>query len=81
MSIANGTITIIVEYFRCWASNQVGSGSWDTGFIAIPADTHDDRRDAAIRSAVLRIPWDEGPPVLVGFYADGEIDFELGGEG
>lgn len=81
MSIANEEATRVVEYFRCWSGNDVGSGTWDTGFIAIPADTPEDRIDDVIRSAVFRIPWEDEAPVLVGFYADGDIDFDLGGEG
>ncbi|MCE9553855.1 MAG: hypothetical protein K8T91_10845 [Planctomycetes bacterium] len=81
MSIANQEATRVVEYFRCWLGNQVGGGTWDTGFLAIPADTPDERIDEVIRRAVSRVPWESEAPVLVGYYADGSIDFDIGGEG
>ena len=55
-----------VEYFRLWPGNSGDSGTWDTDFIEIPADTPDDQVDAAIREAAAKIEWQKEPPVMVG---------------
>ena len=66
-----------VEYYRLWAGNAGDSGTWDTDFIDIPADTPDDKLDNAIRKAAAKINWQEEPPVIVGHYCDAD---ELGDE-
>ena len=66
-----------VEYYRLWAGNAGDSGTWDTDFIDIPADTPDDKLDNAIRKAAAKINWREEPPVIVGHYCDAD---ELGDE-
>jgi hypothetical protein len=38
-----------IEYYRLWGSD---SGSWDTAFIDIPADTPDDKIEEAVQEAV-----------------------------
>jgi hypothetical protein len=70
--------TRTVEYYRCWAGNGGDSGTWDTDFIQIPADTSDDELDQAVREAAARIRWTYEGPVLVGFYA-GADDADFSG--
>jgi hypothetical protein len=67
-----------VEYYRCWAGNNGDSGTWDTAYIDVPADTPEDRLEEAVREAVAKIDWHDGEaPVLVGLYcAGGESDEE-----
>ena len=63
-----------VEYYRLWGGD---SGTWDTDFIDIPADTPDGMTDRAIRSAATKIKWRDGPPVIVGNYCDAdEAEYE-----
>lgn len=58
-----------VEYFRLWPGNGHDSGTWDTDFLCIPADTPDDQIEAAVRAAADRLNWRDGEaPVLVGLY-------------
>lgn len=59
-----------VEYYRLWARNSGDSGTWDTDFIDIPADTPDDMTDKAIRKAAAKIGYRDGPPVIVGCYCE-----------
>jgi len=59
-----------VEYYRLWSGNSGDSGTWDTDFINIQADTSDDKVDEAIRKAAAKIKWRDGPPVIVGYYCD-----------
>jgi hypothetical protein len=61
-----------VEYYRLWSGNSGDSGTWDTDFIAIPADTSDDKVDNAIRKAAAKIKWRDAPPVIVGYYCDAD---------
>ena len=58
-----------IEYYRLWAD-----GRWDTDFIAIPANTPEDKIEQAVRDAVsqlvlsheLTMPWRSGmKPALV----------------
>ena len=56
-----------VEYYRLWGGD---SGTWDTDFIDVPADTPDDMLDQAIRKAAARIEWRDEVPVIVGYYYD-----------
>ena len=65
-----------VEYYRLWGGD---SGTWDTDFIDIPADTPDDRLDEAIREAAAKIQWRDEPPVIVGCYNDGGEEVEHDG--
>jgi len=58
-----------VEYYRLWGGD---SGTWDTDFIDIPANTPDDNVDSAIRTAVAKIRWRDEVPTIVGLYADGD---------
>ena len=60
------------EYFRLWAGNSGDSGTWDTDFFDVPADTPDDELDEAIRKAAATIKWRDGPPVIVGYYCDAD---------
>ena len=55
-----------VEYFRLWAGNSGDSGTWDTDFLEIPADTPDDQLDQAVQEAAAKIEWPKEPPVMVG---------------
>jgi hypothetical protein len=65
--------TRTVEYFRGWAGNGGDSGTWDTDYVDIPADTPDDKVQQAIEAACARIEWRDGEaPVLVGLYGDGD---------
>lgn len=56
-----------VEYYRLWGGD---SGTWDTDFIEIPADTPDGRLDMAIRKVAGKIKWRNDVPVIVGYYCD-----------
>jgi len=67
-----------VEYYRLWAGNSGDSGTWDTDFIDIPADTPDHKVDEAIRMAAAEIKWRDDVPVIVGCYCDTD---EQGDEG
>ena len=58
-----------VEYYRLWGGD---SGTWDTDFIDIPADTPDDNLGQAIRTAAAAIGWRDEVPVVVGYYADAD---------
>jgi hypothetical protein len=60
------------------ALNNGDSGTWDTDYIDVPADTPEDRLEEAVREAVAKIDWRDGEaPVLVGLYcAGGEYDEE-----
>lgn len=58
-----------VEYYRLWGGD---SGTWDTDFIDIPADTPDDQLSQAIRSASATIKWRDEVPAMVGYYADAD---------
>jgi len=61
-----------VEYYRLWSGNSGDSGTWDTDFINIQADTPDDKVDNAIRQAAVKIKWRDAPPVIVGYYCDAD---------
>jgi hypothetical protein len=66
-----------VEYYRCWAGNGGDSGTWDTDFIDIPADTPEDKVEEAVRKAADTIKWRNGEaPVIIGLYCDSDIDEE-----
>ena len=65
-----------VEYYRLWGGD---SGTWDTDFIDIPAETADDKLDEAIREAAAKIRWRDEPPVIVGCYNDGSEEVEYDG--
>lgn len=68
--------TRTVEYFRCWSD-----GTWDTDFIAIPADTPDERLDDEVRAAASKINWAEEAPQIVGcYYAGDDVDAEWLGD-
>jgi hypothetical protein len=56
-----------VEYYRLWGGD---SGTWDTDFIDIPADTPHDMLDKAIRQAAAKIEWQDEAPVIVGLYCN-----------
>ena len=63
--------TKTVEYWRMWTEHG-DSGTWDTDYVDIPADTPDDKAealDAAVRKVCEGIVWRESAPLLVGFYA------------
>lgn len=69
-----------VEYYRLWPGNNGDSGTWDTGYIDVPADTPEDKLEEAVRAAAAaEVEWREGEiPVMVGLYcaASGEIEDE-----
>ncbi len=67
--MTNQVRTRSIEYYRCWAGNSGDSGTWDTDFVTIPADTPDDQIDRVVREAVEKIQWRNEPPVLVGVYS------------
>lgn len=62
-----------VEYYRLWGGD---SGTWDTDFIGIPADTPDDMVDKAICTAAGKIKWRDDSPVIVGYYCDADEEEE-----
>ena len=72
-STLNGTSlkTRCVEYYRLWPGNGGDSGTWDTNFIDVPANTPDDKLDLAIREAIAKMEWRDELPVVVGCYNDG----------
>jgi len=68
-----------VEIYRLWAGNSGDRGTWDTGFVEIPANTPDEELEEAVRQAVARIPWREEVPVITGIYSvpeSGESEIE-----
>lgn len=69
-------LTREVEYYRCWPGNGFDTGTWDTDFLEIPANTPDDRLDEAVREAASKLQWRSDPPVFVGFYADAQTNEE-----
>lgn len=58
-----------IEYYRLWPSNGGDSGTWDTDFVAILADTPDDQIDEAVEKAVAAIRWRDEPPIITGVYS------------
>ena len=54
-----------VEYYRLWGGD---SGTWDTDFVEVPAETPDDQIEEAVQKAVAKIKWREESPVIVGVY-------------
>jgi hypothetical protein len=65
-----------IEYYRLWAGNGGDSGTWDTDFAEIPADTPDDRIDEAVEKAVAAIQWRDEPPIITGVYSVPEPEEE-----
>ena len=66
MGLSKPCQTRRVEYYRLWGGD---SGTWDTDYIDIPADTPDDMVDKAIRKAAETVQWRDEPPVIVGYYS------------
>jgi hypothetical protein len=62
------TKTRLIEYFRLWPGNNGDSGTWDTDFISIPANTPAEKIVEAVQKAAAAIRWREEPPVIVGVY-------------
>ena len=60
-----------VEYYRCWGGD---SGTWDTSFLDIPADTPDHLLNEAVILAASKVDWSDEPPQFVGFYADADVE-------
>ena len=58
-----------IEYYRLWAGGSGDSGTWDTDFVGIPANTPDDRIEKAVAKAVAKIKWRDEPPVITGVYS------------
>ena len=58
-----------IEYYRLWSGNGGDSGTWDTDFVEIPADTPDDQIDGAVEKAVAAIPWRDEPPIITRVYS------------
>jgi hypothetical protein len=58
-----------IEFYRLWAGNGGASGTWDTDFVDIPADTPDELIAAAVQRAADQIAWNPTPPVAVGVYS------------
>lgn len=58
-----------IEYFRLWPGSSGDSGTWDTDIIDIPANTPDEKIEAAVQEAAAKIRWREEPPVIVGIYS------------
>ena len=70
-----------IEYYRLWGSD---SGSWDTQFIDIPADTPDDKIDDAVQEAAKQLFKDNcgaRKPVIVGIYSIPPMEEEEEEEG
>ena len=68
--------TRTVEYYRLWDDR-----TWDTDFIAIPADTPEDKLEEAVRAAADTVDWRCDMPVAVGLSCsmdeeDGDSDPE-----
>ena len=58
----------LIEYYRLWPGNNGYGGTWDTAFVAIPANTPDDKITAVAEKAVAAIQWRNEPPVITGIY-------------
>ena len=70
-----------VEYYRCWAGDNGDSGTWDTAYIDVPADTPDDKLEQAVREAAAQVEWRDGEaPVIVGLYCSNDDDEGLDDE-
>jgi len=65
-----------IEYYRLWPGNGGDSGTWDTDFVAIPAETPDERIEGAVQKAVAKIKWRDEPPILTGVYSAPELEEE-----
>ena len=65
-----------IEYYRLWSGNGGDSGTWDTDFVEIPADTADDQIDKAVEKAVAAIRWRDEPPITTGVYSVPEPEEE-----
>jgi len=63
-----------VEYYRLWGGD---SGTWDTDFIDISADTPDERIAAEVAEAVAKIKWRDEPPVITGVYHVSPVDEDI----
>jgi hypothetical protein len=63
-----------IEYYRLWAGNGGDSGTWDTDFVEIAADTPDEQIERAVREAAARIDWRDEAPVAVGLYCANDDD-------
>jgi hypothetical protein len=58
-----------IEYYRLWPGNGGDSGTWDTDFVQIAADTPDDKIEEAVQQAVAKIKWRDQPPAITGIYS------------
>ena len=65
-----------IEYYRLWSGNGGDSGTWDTDFVAIPANTPDDKIAEAVEMAVSKIKWRDEPPIVTGVYSVADPDEE-----
>jgi len=66
-----------IEYYRLWPGGSGDSGTWDTDFVQIPADTPDDQIDQAVVKAVAAIRWRNEPPIITGIYSVPELQEEV----
>ena len=58
-----------IEYYRLWPGGSGDSGTWDTDFVEIPADTPEDEIAEAVEKAASKIQWRDQPPILTGVYS------------
>ena len=63
-----------IEYYRLWSGNSGDSGTWDTDFVEIPANTPEDKVDEAAKQAIARIPWTDEVPIATGIYHIPELE-------
>ena len=57
-----------IEYYRLWPGGSGDSGTWDTDFVDIPADTPDNHIGEAVERAVAAIRRRDEPPMITGIY-------------
>jgi len=65
-----------IEYYRLWPGGSGDSGTWDTDFVDIPADTPDNHIGEAVERAVAAIRWRDEPPIITGIYSMPEPEEE-----
>ena len=57
-----------IEYYRLWSGNSGSSGTWDTDYVDIPADTPEDKIDEVAKAAINLIGWTDEVPIATGIY-------------
>jgi hypothetical protein len=66
-----------IKYYRLWPGESGDSGTWDTDFVEISANTPNDQIDQAVEKAVAAIRWRNEPPIITGIYSVPEPQEEV----